>query len=77
VLHIVVGCYWVVIDVDVNVDVDGLLFDLPYPVKNDHVISLLSQLVTVCSVVSTVNSQEKTIKSHTKPIKIQIFLSYY
>jgi hypothetical protein len=30
----------------------------------------------VCFVVLTVNSQRKSIKSHTKPIKIQIFLLY-
>jgi hypothetical protein len=30
----------------------------------------------VCSVVLTVNSQEKSIKSHTKPIKMQYFCHF-
>jgi hypothetical protein len=33
-------------------------------------------LATVCSVVLAVNSR-KSIKSHTKPIKMQIVLSFY
>jgi hypothetical protein len=30
----------------------------------------------VCSVVLTVNSQRKSIKSHTKPMKMQIFCHF-
>jgi hypothetical protein len=36
--------------------------------------SLLSYLATVCYVVLTVNSQRKSTKSHTNPIKIEIFV---
>jgi hypothetical protein len=42
---------------------------LPLQLKKFHVKSLLALLGTVCSVVSTVNLQTKSIKSQTKPIK--------
>jgi hypothetical protein len=59
-------------------DMEEYLFEFfANTVKNFHVKSLLSYLATVCSVVLGVNSQRKSIKSHTKPIKIQIFLLFY
>jgi hypothetical protein len=54
-----------------------LLHISKYTVKNFHVKSLLSLLATVCSIVLTVNSQRKSIKSHTKQIKMQLFLTFY
>jgi uncharacterized membrane protein len=36
-------------------------------VINFHVKSLISELATVCSVILSMNSQRKSIKSHTKP----------
>jgi hypothetical protein len=47
-----------------------LLHISKYTVKNFHVKSLLSLLATV-------NSQRKSIKSHTKQIKMQLFLTFY
>jgi hypothetical protein len=43
--------------------------NLPAHTVNFHVKPLLSWLATVCSIILTLNSQTKSIKSQTKPIK--------
>jgi hypothetical protein len=59
---------------DREVSSKSLRLHVEHTVKKFHVKSLLSLLATVCSVVLTENSQKKSIKSHTEPIQIQIFL---
>jgi hypothetical protein len=63
--------------IDIGVKKDNLLHRerlTTCKVKNFNVESLLP---TVCSVVLTENLQRKSIKLDTKPIKMQIYLSFY